>query len=422
MKTVLAVLLLALVGTVAGVTWWARQEPAVAATHDRAVLLFDAMETYPGTTALDQADEARRNGRVRVLVARDRAAGREIVLAVTASSSRRTNLDWWPSPNARYDATRCYRWTPDRAWGTADRVPCPRVRDVDPARAPRADPVGAEVGVLLARTLRRGGDPRVVPGAAGRDPGRGGRRRGAGRARLRQRPSRQRLPARAAPRGRDRAGVAAQRDPGGAGRGVVRPGDRVGRGPAAPAALGRAEAHTRRVRWAKAGVVLGLLLLALGFGVGIEPVSVSVAGQSYSCGSAIPTSWFAGGSPTVTAPALPRAADARCGSALRGDRWLTWVADRLGSARRPRRLDGAARDGGRTRRLRPRARRAGSRSGGSARLSRGRGPARSRTRSGSTSRGAALCSSVLTAVGESRACTDLFATGPSSACRRAHAG
>jgi hypothetical protein len=78
------------------------------------------------------------------------------------------------------------------------------------------------------------------------------------------------------------------------------------------------------VRWAEAGVVLGLLLLALGFGVGIEPVSVSAAGQSYDCGSSIPTSWFAGGSPTVVVPARSYAVKARCGSALRGDRWLTW--------------------------------------------------------------------------------------------------
>jgi hypothetical protein len=39
------------------------------------------------------------------------------------------------------------------------------VRDVNPARAPRVDPVGPEVSVLLARTLHRGGDPRGVPGA-----------------------------------------------------------------------------------------------------------------------------------------------------------------------------------------------------------------------------------------------------------------
>lgn len=165
MKTLVTGLLLGALGIAAAVTWWGRQEPAVAATHDRAVLLFDAMETYPGTTALDQAVEARRNGRVRVLVAREGAAGREIVHAVTASSNRRTNLDWWPSAGATYDATRCYRWTPDRAWGTADRVDCPRVRAVDPARAPRADPVQPDLGAELTRVLRRGGDPRKVTGA-----------------------------------------------------------------------------------------------------------------------------------------------------------------------------------------------------------------------------------------------------------------
>jgi hypothetical protein len=33
--------------------------------------LFKAMETYQGTTALDQAREAKRHGSIRILVARD---------------------------------------------------------------------------------------------------------------------------------------------------------------------------------------------------------------------------------------------------------------------------------------------------------------------------------------------------------------
>ena len=165
MKTFLVLVVLTVGLSVGGAAWWGHQEPAVAATHDRAVLLFDAMETYPGTTALDQALEARRNGRVRVMVARDTAAGREIVLAVTASSNRRNNLDWWPSQGASYAATRCYRWTEDRDWGTADRVACPSTRDVDPARAPRAQPMGQDVADRLARALRRGEDPTDLPGA-----------------------------------------------------------------------------------------------------------------------------------------------------------------------------------------------------------------------------------------------------------------
>jgi len=139
---------------VGGVVWWARQPPAAAATHDRAVRLFDAMETYPGTTALDQAREAKRYGDVRILVAHGDGADRVIVLAVTATSSRASNADVSFLPDSTvYSATRCYRWTPDREWGTADRVGCPERRDVDPATAPEPPAASAttdEVQTLLA--------------------------------------------------------------------------------------------------------------------------------------------------------------------------------------------------------------------------------------------------------------------------------
>ncbi len=167
-KTPLGALLLALLTALllagAGYAWGTR-EPAVAATHERAVALFNAMETYAGTTALDRADEAAAYPGVAVVVARNTDRGQVIVLRITASSDQRNNLDWWPDPHAHYEATRCYRWTDDRAWDTADEVDCPAT-DIDPARAPRPRPIPSRVDDRIERALR-GRPDRVRQALAG---------------------------------------------------------------------------------------------------------------------------------------------------------------------------------------------------------------------------------------------------------------
>lgn len=121
----------ALAAAVLTVVWWGKQEPAAATTHVRAVKLFNAMETYTGATAMDQAREAARYGGVRILLAHDTAQGREIVLAVTATSGKRHNFElrFWPGDDQKHSATRCFRWTPEREWDTADEVRCPAQAD-----------------------------------------------------------------------------------------------------------------------------------------------------------------------------------------------------------------------------------------------------------------------------------------------------
>lgn len=159
----LAMLLSLTIG--AAVYAWGTQEPAVTKTHERAVALFNAMETYPGATALDQAREASRYPGVVVMVARNGPAGHEIVLRVTATDVHRNNLDWWPTSDAEYRASRCYRWTQDRAWDTADEVDCPERKDVDPARAPHPDPIGSHVDREVEQALRSHRDVAAVRGA-----------------------------------------------------------------------------------------------------------------------------------------------------------------------------------------------------------------------------------------------------------------
>lgn len=152
MKRLLLLVTLVLVIAL-GTYAWGTREPAVSATHDRAVALFNAMETYAGATAMDRALEATAYPGVELVVARNTGAGHEIVLRVTASSDRRDNFDWWPDPEAHYEATRCYRWTEDREWDTADEVDCPEVRDVDPTRAVAAAPIGPGVDRRVRRAL-----------------------------------------------------------------------------------------------------------------------------------------------------------------------------------------------------------------------------------------------------------------------------
>jgi hypothetical protein len=141
---------------------WGTREPAVALTHERAVALFNAMETYAGTTALDRADEATRYPGVTVMVARNTPGGQEIVLKIRAASDRRNNFDWWPAQNAHHVATRCYRWTESRLWGTAGEVDCPDHRDIDPSRAPHTGQIDSRVDGEVERALSRSRSAAVV--------------------------------------------------------------------------------------------------------------------------------------------------------------------------------------------------------------------------------------------------------------------
>ena len=153
MKRLLLLVVTPLLVITLGTYAWGTREPAVTATHDRAVALFNAMETYAGATAMDRASEATAYPDVDVMVARNTAAGHEIVLRITASAGRRNNLDWWPDPDASYEATRCYRWTEDREWGTAEEVDCPEVRDIDTTRADALGPIGPGVDRRVHRAL-----------------------------------------------------------------------------------------------------------------------------------------------------------------------------------------------------------------------------------------------------------------------------
>ncbi|MFD7078144.1 hypothetical protein ACFV9G_28320 [Nocardioides sp. NPDC059952] len=133
---VIAVVVLTLVAGVGALWVWAQGSPAEARTHARAVAIFNAMETYPGKTAYDQAREGARRGEVEILVATDRPAdGRRIVLAITAHHECRTNWECatriWPDSSNTYSATRCFEWSQSREWGTAEEVDCPRTPEID---------------------------------------------------------------------------------------------------------------------------------------------------------------------------------------------------------------------------------------------------------------------------------------------------
>lgn len=154
MKTLWAVLAVVALTLVAGVGafWaWAQGSPAEARTHARAVAIFNAMETYPGTTVYDQAREGEREGDVAVLAATDSLEdGRRIVLAITAHHECRTNWECatriWPDSPSTYSATRCFEWSEPRAWDTADEVDCPRTPEIDTTTAQSVElPKDAEV-------------------------------------------------------------------------------------------------------------------------------------------------------------------------------------------------------------------------------------------------------------------------------------
>ncbi|MEI7056780.1 hypothetical protein WBG06_13255 [Nocardioides sp. CCNWLW239] len=139
MKTlwvVLAVVALTLVGGVGAFWVWAQGAPAEARTHTRAVAIFNAMETYAGSTVYDQAREGEREGEVEIMVATDSPDdGRRIVLAITAHHECRTNWECatriWPDSSNTYSATRCFEWSEQREWDTADEVDCPKTREID---------------------------------------------------------------------------------------------------------------------------------------------------------------------------------------------------------------------------------------------------------------------------------------------------
>ena len=159
MKTlwaVVAVVALTLVAG-AGAFWvWAEGSPAEARTRTRAVAIFNAMETYPGRTAYDQAREGERQGDVEILLASDSPEdGRRIVLAITAHHECRTNWECatriWPDSSNTYSATRCFEWSEPREWDTADEVDCPSEPEIDTTTAQSVDlPKDAEVRLEAA--------------------------------------------------------------------------------------------------------------------------------------------------------------------------------------------------------------------------------------------------------------------------------
>ena len=131
------------------------------------------MQTYSGSTVLDQAREGVRvgyGGPVDIRVARETTSGREIVLAVTGESSRRTNFDVWPVSGSHYVATRCFRWTPDRVWGTADEVRCPRHRHLDRSVEPSVTPVDARAERAVRRVLGDFRGPATIEALLAQDP------------------------------------------------------------------------------------------------------------------------------------------------------------------------------------------------------------------------------------------------------------
>jgi len=165
-KALIGVLsLLVLGGTGGAFAWQAFPSEGERAADERAEALFEAMETYRGTTAWDQARQASRYGHVRILVARDTVAGREIVLAVRAVREP-TNTLFAPEP---YDVTQCYRWTaePHRPWGAYDQTDCPTQKHIERESA-ETNPVPETADAALKRVLRSHDDAAEVRAALAR--------------------------------------------------------------------------------------------------------------------------------------------------------------------------------------------------------------------------------------------------------------
>lgn len=158
--TVVGLVLLGIAGLVAAFVGWANGSPAVAQTRIRAVKIFNAMETYPGTTVYDQAEEGAKWGDVEIMVAKNDPElgpnGRRIVLAITAHAECKTNWECatkiWHDDSQPYSATRCFEWTSQRRWDApADEVDCPAKRDIDTTRAKTVDvPDDAEARIKAA--------------------------------------------------------------------------------------------------------------------------------------------------------------------------------------------------------------------------------------------------------------------------------
>lgn len=171
---VLTVVALTLVAAVGGFWAWAQGSPAEAQTHTRAVAIFNAMETYPGMTAYEQAREGERQGEVEILVATDSPEdGRRIVLAITAHHECRTNWECatriWPDSTSTYSATRCFEWSEPREWDTADEVDCPKKQQIDTTPAATVElPEDAETRLESAL---RGDDAAARVGALNDLPG-----------------------------------------------------------------------------------------------------------------------------------------------------------------------------------------------------------------------------------------------------------
>lgn len=91
----------------------------------------------------------------------------------------------------------------------------------------------------------------------------------------------------------------------------------------------RARVHTRYVRWAQGAVICGAVLLAAGFGLGVEPAEARLGQQAYSCATAIPLSWLEPGAPAVPAASgtdtvTKQQVKVECGAATDRRRTLAW--------------------------------------------------------------------------------------------------
>lgn len=77
------------------------------------------------------------------------------------------------------------------------------------------------------------------------------------------------------------------------------------------------------MNWARSALAAGLLVLCAGFGLGVQPVSASLEGQTFSCGTALPTSWLVSGS-RAPASTLLEPQQQACAAELREARALAW--------------------------------------------------------------------------------------------------
>lgn len=93
--------------------------------------------------------------------------------------------------------------------------------------------------------------------------------------------------------------------------------------------------HTQSVLWAKVVLAGGLMLMLVGFGLGVEGTSTSVNGQPHGCGRPIPLSWLdpSADPRPLSRPAITehaRRVQEACQGALGDARVRTWGALGLG--------------------------------------------------------------------------------------------